>query len=111
MEKTTDWHLSGDIDVQRPNPKIDPGNLRSVFLHADIEGRNSGLAFIFRQRKIALEVEHSQPGFGSDFDFTQLRMLLDWRIETLFKRRLLPNVLDVRVVGSAFFGDVAQAAF
>lgn len=111
VEKTTDWHLFGDIDVQRPNPEIDPGNLRSVFLRADIEGRNSELVFIFRQRRIILEVEHSRSGFGSDFDFTQVRMLLDWRIETLFKRRLLPNVLDVRVVGSVFAGTLPRQRF
>ena len=111
VEKTTDWHLSGDIDVQRPNPEIDPGNLRSVLLRVDIEGKNSGLALIFGQRKIALEVEHSRSGFGSDFDFTQFRVLLDWRIETLFKRRLLPNVLDVRVVGSAFAGTLPRQRF
>ena len=111
VEKTTDWHLSGDVDVQRPNPEIDPGNLRSVFLRADIEGRNSGLALIFGQRRIILEVEHSWSGFGSDFDFTQFRVLLDWRIKTLFKRRLLPNVLDVRVVGSAFVGTLPRQRF
>lgn len=111
VEKTTDWHFSGDIDVQRPNPEIDPGNLRSVFLRADIEGGNSGPALIFGKRKIALEVEHSRSGFGSDFDFTQVRMLLDWRIETMFKRRLLPNVLDVRVVGSAFTGTLPRQRF
>ena len=111
VEKTTDWHWRGDIDVQRPNPRIDPGNLRSVFLRADIEGKNSGPALIFGQRKIALEIEHSRSGFGSDFDFTQVRMLLDWRIETLFKRRLLPNVLDVRVVGSAFAGTLPRQRF
>ncbi len=111
VEKTTDWHLSGDIDVQRPNPEIDPGNLRSVFLRADIEGENSELVFIFKQRRIILEVEHSRSGFGSDFDFTQFRVLLDWRIKTLFKRRLLPNVLDVRVVGSAFVGTLPRQRF
>ncbi len=111
VEKTTDWHLFGDIDVQRPNPEIDPGNLRSVFLRADIEGENAGLALIFGQRKIALEVEHSRSGFGSDFDFTQVRVLFDWRIETLFKRRLLPNVFDVRVVGSVFSGTLPRQRF
>ncbi|MYB59105.1 MAG: carboxypeptidase-like regulatory domain-containing protein [Gemmatimonadetes bacterium] len=109
VEKTTDWHFSGDIDVQRPNPEIDPGNLRSVFLRADIEGKNLGPALIFGKRKIALEVEHSRSGFGSDF--TQVRVLLDWRIETMFKRRLLPNVLDVRVVGSAFTGTLPRQCF
>ena len=111
VEKATDWHLSGDIDVQRPNPEIDPGNLRSVFLRADIEGENSELVFIFRQRRIILEVEHSWSGFGSDFDFTQFRVLLDWRIKTLFKRRLLPNVLDVRIVGSVFAETLPRQRF
>ncbi len=111
VEKTTDWHLIGDRDVQRPNPEIDPGNLRSVFLRVDIEGRNSGPALIFGQRKFALEVENSRSGFGSDFVFTQVRLLLDWRIETMFKRRLLPNVLDVRVSGSAFAGTLPRQRF
>ncbi len=111
VDKTTDWHLFGDRDEQRPNPRIDPGNLRSVVFRADFEGENAGPAFLFGQRKVALEVEHSRPGFGSDFAFTQYRMRLDWRIETLFKRRLLPNVLDVRVVGSAFTGTLPRQRF
>ena len=68
-----------------------------------------GTRVYFSAAKIALEVEHSRSGFGSDFDFTQFRVLLDWRIKTLFKRRLLPNVLDVRVVGSALQGRCPAA--
>ena len=111
VNKTTDWHWLGDRDAQRLNPSIDPGNSRSVVLRADFEGESAGPSRLFGQRKIALEVEHSRPGFGSDFAFTQFRLLLDWRIETLFKRRLLPNVLDVRVVGSTFTGTLPRQRF
>ena len=111
VNKTTDWHWLGDRDAQRPNPSIDPGNSRSVVLRADFEGESAGPSRLFGRRKIALEVEHSRPGFGSDFAFTQFRLLLDWRIETLFKRRLLPNVLDVRVVGSTFTGTLPRQRF
>ncbi len=111
VNKTTDWHLSGDMDVQRSNPAIDPGILRSAFFRVDSGDENQGLAFLFGQRKFVLEVEHSRPGFGSDFAFTQIRMILNWRVKTLFKRRLLSNVLDVRVVGSAFTGTLPRQRF
>ena len=111
VNKTTDWHLLGDRDEQRPNPHIDPGNLRSVFFRASFKGESAGPPLLFGQREVALEVEHSGPGFGSAFAFTQFRLALDWRIETLFKRRLLPNVLDVRVVGSAFAGTLPRQRF
>lgn len=111
VNKTTDWHLLGDRDVQRPNPSIDPGNLRSAFFRASLEGESAGPSLLFGRREVALEIEHSGPGFGSDFAFTQFRLRLDWRIETLFKRRLLPNVLDVRVVGSAFTGTLPRQRF
>ncbi len=111
VDKTTDWHLSGDMEVQRPNPAIDPGLLRSAFFRVDLGDQNPGPAFLFGQRKFVVEVEHSRPGFGSDFAFTQIRMSLDWRLKTLFKRRLLPNVLDVRVFGSAFTGTLPRQRF
>ena len=111
VNKTTDWHLIGDRDAQRPNPSVDPGNLRSAFFRASFKGESAGPSLLFGRREVALEVEHSRPGFGSDFAFTQFRLRLDWRVETLFKRRLLPNVLDVRVVGSAFTGTLPRQRF
>ncbi len=111
VEKNTDWQLRGNTDLQRPNPTIDPGRLHSVSLELDAGDQDNRPAFLFGRRRMALAVEHSRPAFGSDFSFTQVRLTLDWRFRTLFKRRLLSNVLDVRVVGSSFIGTLPRQRY
>jgi hypothetical protein len=106
VAKTTDWHLFGDVDVQRPNPMVDDGYLRSGTLRMEWKGEEDGPAPLFGQRRVVLEVEHTRTGWGSDFEFTQFRGVVDWRFETFLKRRFLPNVLDVRLVGSTFTGTL-----
>ena len=109
--KTTDWSLFDRAGTQRVNPNIDAGRLRSVVVQAVLSGRNEGPAPFFGQRKLTVDVEHSRIGWDSDFAFTQVRMVLDWRLKTFFKRRLLSNVLDVRVVGSTFTGTLPRQRY
>ena len=111
MAKRTDWHISGDTDVQRPNPMIDDGKLRSVTLGIEWEEEGGDPEPLFRQRKVRLEAEHSQREWDGDFRFSRLRAIIDWRFETLFKRRFLPNVLDVRLVGSTFTGTLPRQRY
>lgn len=111
VERNTNWQLRGNTDLQRPNPTIDPGRLHSVSLTVDAGDQDNPPAFLFGRRRMAVAVEHSRPAFGSDFSFTQVRMTLDWRFRTLFRRRLLSNVLDVRVVGSSFVGTLPRQRF
>lgn len=110
VQKATDWSLWGK-EVQRMNPVIQEGDLRSLAVKAVLSGDNDGPAPFFGQRKLVVEMEHSRLGFGSDFDFTQFNMVLDWRIKTFFKRRLLSNVLDVRVVGSTHLGTLPRQRY
>ena len=111
VAKTTDWHMSGDTDVQRPNPKIDDGDLRSVELRMEWKEEDNGPAPLFRQRKIRLEAEHSWWARDRDIGFIRFRGVIDWRFETLFRRRFLPNVLDVRLVGSTFTGTLPRQRY
>ena len=111
VDKATDWNILGRGRKQRANPRIDEGQLGSVVFQAIASGDRIGPAPFFGQRKLTVEVEHSQTGWGSDFSFTQLKMVLDWRLETFFKRRLMPNVLDIRVVGSAFTGHLPRQRY
>ena len=105
--KTTDWHLGGGTKTQRANPGIQAGHLRSATFKGILEGKDRGPVPVFGLRRIAVEIEHSRPGaMGSDFSFTRYQMMLDWRIETLFRRRFLPNVLDVRAVAQAHSGTL-----
>lgn len=107
VPKTTDWSLWGK-DVQRVNPTVQAGHLRSVILGITLSGKNQGPAPFFGQQNLEFEVEHSRAAWDSDFAFTQFRMVLDWRFKTFFTRRLMPNVLDVRVVGSTFTGTLPR---
>ena len=110
LDKTTDWSF-WDRQVQRVNPRVEEHKLRSVVVRAVFEGRNRGPAPFFGQRKLTFEIEHSRVAWDGDFAFTQFRTVLDWRFTTFFKRRMLPNVLDVRVVGSTFTGTLPRVRY
>jgi hypothetical protein len=59
-----------------------------------------------------LNIEHSAAGLlASDFDFTRFEALLEWRFNTLLRRRLLPNTLDFRLLGSTFRGTLPPQRF
>ncbi|WP_457653935.1 DUF5686 family protein [Rhodocaloribacter sp.] len=110
VEKTTDFDLLGEPEPFRPNPAVEEGRLRSVELRLAMGDEELPLP-VTGQRRLVLHVERSAPGLGSDFDFTRVHAVLDWRFETFFRRRLLPNVLDVRVVAAITSGDVPPQRF
>lgn len=106
IEKQTDYDLLGGNGIQRPNAAIEEGLLRAVFARIGIGDEENNLGFAGRKR-IELEVEHSAPDFiSSNFSFTRYQALLEWRVPTLFKRRLLPNTLDVKLYGQTYSGDL-----
>lgn len=103
VAKTSDFDFNGSDERQRPNPPIEAGTLRSVGLHLAVNDEQTlGLV---GQRRLVLDAEHSPDGWG-DFSFSRLTLLLDTRIETFLHRRLLPNVLDVRVVAGTSRGTL-----
>ncbi|MBT5831626.1 MAG: carboxypeptidase-like regulatory domain-containing protein [Candidatus Latescibacteria bacterium] len=111
LNKATDWSLFDRMPIQRVNPGVGDHKFRSVIARVIFAGRNQGPAPFFGQRKLMAEIEHSRRAWDSDYAFTQFRGVLDWRFETFFKRRLLSNVLDVRVVGSTFTGTLPRNKF
>jgi hypothetical protein len=97
--------------VQRPNPAIDEGNLRSLTFRITHD-EELGPAVIMGERRLQVYVEHSRPGLtGSDFDFTQVRFHAVWRIKTFFARRMMPNTLDVTLVGGTTTGTLPVQRF
>ncbi len=106
LEKQTDYDILAGAILQRPNIAIEPGLLRSVVAKIGIGDEENTLGFTGRNR-IELEVEHSAPDLiSSNFSFTRYRAPLEWRVPTLFKRRLLPNTLDVKLYGQTYSGDL-----
>jgi hypothetical protein len=110
IAKTTDYSLVRTF-TQRANPTVDAGDLRSVIFslsHVHEDGPPS----LFGQRKVAIQVEHTSPSvFSSDFDFTRIHFLAAWKFPTFYSRRLIPNVLDLRIIASASRGHLPRQRF
>ncbi len=111
LEKTTDNSIFGSDKEQRVNPAIDKGRLRSAELSVVYGGEKVPLGIIGKNRA-ELIVEHSSPDFlSSNFLFTTYRFTIDWRINTFLRRRLLPNTLDLRIIGGTYSGDIPVQRF
>ncbi|MBL7995661.1 hypothetical protein JNM05_09845, partial [bacterium] len=102
--KTTDFDILGRKNVQRPNPEIDEGTIRSV--HMSVVYGDDYVPFGFvGQERAEIKMEHSSKQLlSSDFNFTTYRASVDWRFKTFFSRRFLPNVLDIRWIGGTYTG-------
>ncbi|MDE0553051.1 MAG: BamA/TamA family outer membrane protein, partial [Candidatus Poribacteria bacterium] len=70
LQKSTDWHLFnwGSKSEARENPLITPGQMRSAMFRYDFDTRNNYLG-----SHHTFFVEHSNPAFGSDFDWTRFQ--------------------------------------
>ena len=110
LQETTAFSLLNRDWRPRPNPAIEEGRLRSV--EAGLEWGEPYQPFgLTANRRVAVGVEHSSPGLGSDFSFTRLRLALDGHFKTFLKRRVTPNALDVRLVAGYSIGDVPVQRF
>ncbi len=111
LNHVTSYDLLGRHNIQRINPSIDEGWMRSVsftYIYGDEFVPFSPIG----QKRIVLNIEHSSPGIlQSDFDFTRYQFSIDWRFDTFFRRRFLPNVLDIRLVGGTYSGRLPLQRF
>ena len=97
--------------IQRPNPAIEEGKLRSV--EFALSYGDGYVPFgVIGQTRAEFKIEHSPSDFlNNDFSFTRYQVSLDARINTFLKRRFLPNALDIRVVAGAFSGTLPMQRF
>ena len=70
LQKNTNWHMFnwGSKSEARGNPIITPGQMRSAMFRYDFDTRNNYLG-----SHHTFFVEHSNPAFGSDFDWTRFQ--------------------------------------
>ncbi|MYK16691.1 BamA/TamA family outer membrane protein [Candidatus Poribacteria bacterium] len=70
LQKSTDWHLFnwGSKSEVRENPLITPGQMRSAMFRYDFDTRNN-----YFGSHHTFFVEHSNPAFGSDFNWTRFQ--------------------------------------
>ncbi len=86
--------------IQRPNPRIDDGDLTSF---------DAGIFVGTDRTNVFFRVEYADPSLpGNDFDFTTLRGQATAHLNTFFKDRERPNVLRLSVQAGAASGSVPQ---
>jgi hypothetical protein len=110
LEKSTNFELVPRHDRLRPNPAIDAGRLRSALLRLEL-GKDYVPFGLGRNKRLTLEAEYSADWMESDFSFARYGAVLDWHIETFWRRRLAPNALDLRLVGGFSRGELPVQRF
>ena len=104
MAKSTDSNILSRSQTHRANPPVDEGHLRAMKLTLRL-GQPPRAFGVTANRGAAVEIEHAADRLGGDFSFTRYRLALDWHARTLFRRRLAPNALDLRLVAATATGE------
>ncbi|MBN2425049.1 MAG: hypothetical protein JXB44_08510, partial [Calditrichaceae bacterium] len=110
--KTTDWNILGKTYIQRENPQITPGILRSAELKIAWEKERTPMGAV-GNRYAEFTIERSADEFlQSDYNFTRYEGTIEWRLKTFLRRRLMmPNVLDVKIIGGYSAGNLPVQRF
>lgn len=89
LQKSTDWSVANWRSHRkvRENPLITPGGMRSITFQYDFNTRANTLGW-----HNTLFIEHSNPSFGSDFDFTRYQLHLRYAYP-LGKHRIRTRLL------------------
>lgn len=104
LTKVTNYSIPGGV-IQRENPPIDEGTDRLIA--ARFTYGESRVPFGFTgSQSFAVELSHSAFWANSDFNYTRLLLQFDWRFETFYKRRFMPNTLDIRVNLGTTIGEL-----
>ncbi|MCC5935571.1 MAG: carboxypeptidase-like regulatory domain-containing protein [Balneolales bacterium] len=110
MPQVTSYSFRGGV-VQRPNAPIEEGQMRSLTLNLRL-GDDPAPFGIAGSSSALVQFQHSSEDLlGSDFTFTRINARVDFRIETMFRRRFLANTLDLRLQGFTHSGDLPVQAF
>ena len=110
IERHSALKIEDKKNNERDNPAVGEGRLRS--LEMSLACGDEPLTMVTGRKRIEFSVEHSSPDYlSSDFSFNRYRLTLDWRFNTLFRRGLMPNTLDVRFIGGTFNGELPIQRF
>jgi hypothetical protein len=105
IDYKTSYDLRASDNNARMNPPIDDGRLSSITI--EMEGGSGKEALgVVEANNLYLGIETSHEALGSDWDFARLEFELYQRFKTFYKRRLIPNVLDVKINAGSFIGEI-----
>jgi len=101
----TSYDIMGASMIQRINPPVNEGTLRSLTIGFD-SGEGAEALGVIGADNIKIEVEQSLQLLGSEWDFTRFNIDIYRRYSTFYKRRFIPNSLDLRLNAGTYLGDL-----
>ena len=111
LKKTTDYAIFKTAGIQRDNPGINDGNMRSIIIRTRYGGTYIPFGVIGQSRALLI-IETSQPGLiPSEYSFTRYTISVDWSMNTFLTRRLLPNTLNLHLVAGTSTGELPLQRF
>lgn len=102
----TSYDITGRENIQRFNSYADEGRLSSVELVYSRGDDNYKAFGAVGANHLELKAEQSAELIGSDWNFTRLSIDVYRRFNTFYKRRFLPNTLDMRLNAGTYLGDL-----
>jgi len=111
LDKVTDYSLLRKDLIQRPNPSIEDGIMRSLTFKYS-RGDELIPFSIVGQNRLEASIELSdQALFNSEYSFVRYSFKIDRRIPTFYKRRFLPNTFDIRLDAATSTGSLPLQRF
>lgn len=107
LEKATNYSIPGGY-IQRVNPSVDEGIDNSVSLTIS-RGSNDAAFGVTGGNNVKVTLSQGLAFAGGDFNYTKVYVEANRRFETFYKRRFLPNTLDMKLVAGGAMGDLPLA--
>lgn len=111
LSTNTAYDIPGRDRMPLPNPPVAEGRLHSLDVTLGYNLEESYSLGITGLKRIGLYIEHSDDRIGSDFNFTRYTTAADWSFSTFYKRRFLPNTLELKVSAGTFSGTQPPQRF
>jgi len=105
MRKVTNYSIPGG-SIQRENPEIDGGN--DVYMGLTVEYGDQVPFGVVGSETAKMHFQYGSESLGGDFNYIRLFGEVTWRFNTFYKRRFMPNALDVKVVGGTAMGTLPR---
>ena len=105
LATATDKDMFRRHHTYRPNPATPEGTAREIAVKLSIGGDYVPFG-VAANRRGEVRVDHGAGWLGGDYSFTRYQLAMDWHLRTFWRRRWVPNALDVRLVAGTHTGDL-----
>lgn len=105
IDYSTAYDIRGLNQTVRFNPPIMEGQLGALAF--EITGGSGKEALgVIEANDLSFRLETAHSSLGSDWNYSKVEIEWFERLETFYQRRLIPNVLDLRLHAGSYFGDL-----